>query len=164
MIQVINYTSGRDIILGAAEVRRRLWANHSVAKKRSSVTEPPEPKPLWMTEATLFEEHVIAYKVACVLREMKDRGEINEPDTKTPIRLIVMGVLERHPGITVAELKGVNRSRKTVEARHEAMYEVKMQRPDMSFPAVGRWFGNRDHTTVLHAFNKIKAMKEAESA
>ena len=28
---------------------------------------------------------------------------------------------------------------------------------DLSFPAIGKEFGNRDHTTVMHAVNKVEA-------
>jgi len=114
-----------------------------------------------MMEPTLFEEHVTAYKIACVLRGMRDRGEINELDGRSTIRTIVMEVLERHPGVTIAHIKGVSRMRYIIAAKHEAMYELKVQRPDLSFPAIAKWFGDMDHTSVLSAFRKIERQKAA---
>lgn len=37
-------------------------------------------------------------------------------------------------------------------------HAIKTERPNLSFPQVGHWMGNRDHTTALHAVNKIQAM------
>jgi hypothetical protein len=72
---------------------------------------------------------------------------------------IAMDVLYDFPGVTLAEIKGSHRSRSIVEARQLTMYEIHRQRPDLSYPAIGR-FLNKDHTTVLHAVKKIAAMKD----
>lgn len=77
---------------------------------------------------------------------------------------ICIEVLRRFPGTTLAEVKGVARNRSIVEARFACMYAIREQRQDLSFPAIGRFFGNRDHTTVLHAVNKVKAQREKEQA
>ncbi len=61
---------------------------------------------------------------------------------------------------TVEDLKGKSRSRPLVTARQIAMY-VFRELTDLSYPAIAREFGGRDHTTVIHAVEKIKAlMKE----
>ncbi|CAN5582246.1 hypothetical protein BH20ACT2_BH20ACT2_18440 [soil metagenome] len=63
-------------------------------------------------------------------------------------------------GFSVAEIKGKNRRRPLVTARQVAMY-VHRELTDLSFPAIGREFNDRDHTTVMHAVRKIEAlMKE----
>lgn len=41
-----------------------------------------------------------------------------------------------------------------VEARHRAMFEVASQMPWMSFPQIGRIFGNRDHSSIMFAVQK----------
>jgi chromosomal replication initiator protein len=61
---------------------------------------------------------------------------------------------------SVEELKGKSRRRPLVTARQIAMY-VFRELTDLSYPAIAREFGGRDHTTVIHAVDKIKAlMKE----
>ena len=58
---------------------------------------------------------------------------------------------------TIEDLKGRSRRRPLVTARQIAMY-VFRELTDLSYPAIGREFGDRDHTTVIHAVEKIKAL------
>jgi chromosomal replication initiator protein len=63
-------------------------------------------------------------------------------------------------GFTVDELCGTSRRRPLVTARQVGMY-VFRELTDFSYPAIAREFGGRDHTTVIHAVDKISAlMKE----
>jgi chromosomal replication initiator protein len=57
-------------------------------------------------------------------------------------------------GFDVVALKGKSRQRPLVTARQIAMY-VFRQVTDLSYPAIARIFGGRDHTTVIHACEKI---------
>ncbi len=57
-------------------------------------------------------------------------------------------------GVTVDDLRSQNRSRPIVQARQIAMYLVR-DLTDLSLPRIGAVFGGRDHTTVLHACQKI---------
>ena len=60
----------------------------------------------------------------------------------------------------LAELIGKSRRRPLVEARQIAMY-VTRELTDLSFPNIAKVFGGRDHTTVIHAVERIKVqMKE----
>ena len=60
----------------------------------------------------------------------------------------------------VEDLKGKSRQRPLVTARQIAMY-VFRDLTDLSYPAIARLFGGRDHTTVIHANDKIqRLMKE----
>jgi len=52
--------------------------------------------------------------------------------------------------ISVADLIGQSRERKYVRPRQEAMYQVFVKCPHISYPEAGRRMGGRDHTTVLH--------------
>lgn len=61
---------------------------------------------------------------------------------------------------TIEDIKGKSRRRPLVTARQIGMY-VSRELTDLSYPAIAREFGGRDHTTVMHAVEKIKAlMKE----
>jgi chromosomal replication initiator protein len=57
-------------------------------------------------------------------------------------------------GLSVEEIIGASRRRPLVTARQIAMY-VFRELTDLSYPAIAREFGGRDHTTVIHAVDKI---------
>jgi chromosomal replication initiator protein len=58
---------------------------------------------------------------------------------------------------SIEDIKGKSRQRPLVTARQVAMY-VFRELTDLSYPAIAREFGGRDHTTVIHAVEKIKAL------
>jgi chromosomal replication initiator protein len=60
-------------------------------------------------------------------------------------------------GFSEEELCGTNRRRPLVNARQIGMY-VFRELTDYSYPAIGREFGGRDHTTVIHAVEKISGL------
>lgn len=63
-------------------------------------------------------------------------------------------------GFPIEEIRGKSRRRPLVTARQTSMY-VFRQLTELSYPAIAREFGGRDHTTVIHAVDKIEAlMKE----
>jgi chromosomal replication initiator protein len=62
-------------------------------------------------------------------------------------------------GMAVEDLIGKSRSRPLVNARQICMY-VFRQMTDFSYPAIGREFGGRDHTTVIHAVEKISTLMQ----
>ena len=65
-------------------------------------------------------------------------------------------------GFGVDELKGKSRRKPLVTARQIGMF-VMRELTDLSYPAIAREFGGRDHTTVIHAVEKITAlMKERQ--
>ena len=57
-------------------------------------------------------------------------------------------------GFSIEEIIGASRRRPLVTARQVAMY-VFREVTDLSYPAIAREFGGRDHTTVIHAVDKI---------
>jgi chromosomal replication initiator protein len=60
-------------------------------------------------------------------------------------------------GFSVEELQGKSRRRPLVTARQVGMY-VCRELTDLSYPAIAREYGGRDHTTVIHAVEKIRAL------
>jgi chromosomal replication initiator protein len=60
-------------------------------------------------------------------------------------------------GFTVEDLCGKSRRRPLVIARQIGMY-VFRELTDFSYPRIAEQFGGRDHTTVIHAVEKIKAL------
>ena len=56
-------------------------------------------------------------------------------------------------------LEGSSRKKEIAQARHIAIY-LSREMTDHSFPAIGREFGNRDHTTVMHSYVRVQTMLE----
>jgi chromosomal replication initiator protein len=72
---------------------------------------------------------------------------------KITIEAIQRAVAEQF-GMRVAELKQKNNSRQIVVPRQIAMYLAK-QLTEASLPEIGRQFGGKHHTTVMHSISKI---------
>lgn len=69
---------------------------------------------------------------------------------------IIDEVAKRHR-LKRADLLGQGRTKKLVEARHMAMYLARTL-TNHSTTVIGRLFGGRDHTTIIHAQYKMKKM------
>ncbi len=73
----------------------------------------------------------------------------------------IQQVICKHFSVTKADLLSACRARTLVRPRQIAMYIAKVV-TGRSLPEIGRRFGNRDHTTVLHAVRKIEAMVKSD--
>ena len=87
-----------------------------------------------------------------VLKDVFPQGEAPE----VSIERIQTAVSERF-GLSMEELCGDRRSQNIVYPRQVAMY-LSRELTDASLPKIGREFGGRDHTTVIHATSKIARM------
>jgi chromosomal replication initiator protein len=67
---------------------------------------------------------------------------------------VIMEATAKMFGYPIEEITGKKRQRPLVTARQIAMY-VFRDMTDLSYPAIAREFGGRDHTTVIHAVEKI---------
>ena len=89
---------------------------------------------------------------------LSDILEADRPRQITP--QIILEATAVTFNFTVEDLKGTSRRRPLVNARQIGMY-VFRELTDFSYPAIAREFGGRDHTTVIHAVEKIsRLMKE----
>ncbi|WP_149823452.1 chromosomal replication initiator protein DnaA [Streptomyces tailanensis] len=89
-----------------------------------------------------------------VLKDLIPGGEDSTPEiTATAI----MAATADYFGLTVEDLCGSSRGRQLVTARQIAMYLCR-ELTDLSLPKIGAQFGGRDHTTVMHADRKIRAL------
>jgi chromosomal replication initiator protein len=66
-----------------------------------------------------------------------------------------------HYNLTVDEMKAKNNSRAVAVPRQVAMYLCK-KLTRHSFPEIGREFGGKHHTTVMHSVDKIHALSEQD--
>ena len=91
-------------------------------------------------------------------RVLSDILTDSQPRPITPT--VILEATSEMFGFSIEEIQGKSRRRPLVTARQVGMY-VFRNLTDLSYPAIAREFGGRDHTTVIHAVEKIGAlMKE----
>jgi chromosomal replication initiator protein len=88
-------------------------------------------------------------------RHLHDILGDRQPRPITP--QLILDATAAYFDFTVEEIQGKSRQRPLVTARQIAMYMFR-DLTDLSYPAIAREFGGRDHTTVIHAVEKIKAL------
>jgi chromosomal replication initiator protein len=92
---------------------------------------------------------------------LSDLVSSRQPRRVTP-QLILAATAESF-GFSVEELTGPSRRRPLVTARQISMY-VFRELTDLSYPAIAREFGGRDHSTVIHAVERITDMMKEQRA
>jgi chromosomal replication initiator protein len=86
---------------------------------------------------------------------------VHVQDRKVPIDAIQKAVAERFQ-IKQSQLKEKSNTKKVVHPRQVAMYLVK-ELTDASLPEIGRAFGGKHHTTVIHSVNKIEHARQNDA-
>ena len=128
----------------------------------------------------------LAHKITSNVRELE--GALNrivankmingDPITIDSVRVILADVLRasnrqvsmgeikrevaRHYNIRLEEMHSKRRSRNIVLPRQVAMFLAKNLTSN-SYPEIGQHFGGRDHTTVMHAVNKVESMMNEDA-
>jgi chromosomal replication initiator protein len=93
-----------------------------------------------------------------VLKDVFPQGELAEVTIKG-----IQDTVSDRFGLSLEELCGDKRSQNIVYPRQVAMY-LSRELTDSSLPKIGKEFGGRDHTTVIHATSKIaRLIKEDRS-
>jgi chromosomal replication initiator protein len=87
-------------------------------------------------------------------RRALDRLEAAEPPTARSSITEILDATAHHFGVHREELVGRGRRPRVAAARQVAMYLAR-ELTDHSLPEIGRGVGDRNHTTVLHAVNRI---------
>lgn len=90
------------------------------------------------------------------------RDLLRANDRRITIEEIQKRVAE-HFNIRMSDMHSARRARAVARPRQVAMYLAK-QLTSRSLPEIGRKFGGRDHTTVMHAVRKIDELREADSS
>jgi chromosomal replication initiator protein len=78
---------------------------------------------------------------------------------ETPTVAACMALAARAYGAGIGDLVGQSRRSALVRPRHIAMW-IARRATNQSLPQIGRAFGGRDHTTVLHAVRRIERLRE----
>jgi len=99
--------------------------------------------------AELEGEHLTPTKLEGMLPKEGQRPRLTIAHIKEEVALRYH--LKRH------DLEGSSRKKEISQARHIAIFLAR-EMTDHSFPAIGREFGNRDHTTIMHSYMKVKTL------
>ena len=102
------------------------------------------------------------YNKALDLKEVKKllATYLNTPYKKTTPQLILKSVSDFY-GIPLMDLTKRSRKKEIVHPRQVAMFLLR-EETKSSFPEIGQKLGGRDHSTVIHAYEKIKHAEETD--
>lgn len=109
-----------------------------------------------IAHANLFGREVTIETAQEVLKDI-----LRAHDRRVTIEEIQKRVAE-HYNIRLTDMSSARRARNVARPRQVAMYLAK-QLTQRSLPEIGRRFGNRDHTTVMHAVSRIAELMQADS-
>jgi hypothetical protein len=143
MIAVSQPTSAAEVFANAAAVRKRLMSPQA----RPVKSEEPKGQVRVIYSRSIRQwryqqdEHVKDWR-----EHLKSCRET--PEAFVRRRCVEMGVSYRDVVLSNSRFK------EHAEPRQLLMAEVRCLYPRMSFPAIGKMFGMRDHTTAVHACRK----------
>ncbi len=109
-----------------------------------------------MAHATLVGRAVTLETTQEVLHDL-----LRANDRRITIEEIQKRVAE-HFNIRLADMHSARRARAVARPRQVAMYLAK-QLTSRSLPEIGRKFGGRDHTTVMHAVKKVEELRSTDA-
>ena len=109
-----------------------------------------------VAHASLFNRPITLESAQTVLHDI-----LRVHDRRVTIEEIQKRVAE-HWGLRVTDMTSSRRARTVARPRQVAMYLSK-QFTDRSLPEIGRMFGNRDHTTVMHAVNRVTELMASDA-
>jgi chromosomal replication initiator protein len=110
-----------------------------------------------VAHANLFDRQITLETAHEVLHDV-----LRAYDRRVTIQEIQKRVAE-HWNIRIAEMSSARRSRNIARPRQVAMYLAK-QLTSKSLPDIGRHFGDRDHTTVMHAVARVTGLITTDAA
>lgn len=86
------------------------------------------------------------------------KDHVTEPShSNAPSVELIQNTVSNYYGLLRSDLASKNRSRPLVQARQVAMYLCR-ELTSETLVVIGKQFGNRDHSTVLHSFRKVESM------
>lgn len=105
-----------------------------------------------MTHQSLINRNLSEKDLLTIIKQAGERTELS-PQT------IIMLVGENY-GFSLNDIIGEGRQKDLVLARQLAMYLCR-ELLGYSYPVIGRFFGGKDHTTVIHSIKKIKILQDS---
>ncbi|HSN85274.1 MAG TPA: helix-turn-helix domain-containing protein, partial [Thermoanaerobaculia bacterium] len=80
---------------------------------------------------------------------------------KKPAATEIIKAVARHYDLKIVEIKSKNNSRQIVIPRQVAMYLCK-RLTDLSYPDIGKLFGDKHHSTVMYSVDTVQKKREAD--
>lgn len=147
MIAAREFTTAAEIFANAKAVRAKFFAPKPRVNLRIKDVEE-EPKKRQPTIIVSYRDlsqkdaHVTAFRLYEAKRDCKAHAYLKARASEL--------------GFPVEDIIGKGRTRGIVRPRQVIVWEIKRNiKPWISFPELGRMFGFRDHTTMLHSINMI---------
>ena len=106
----------------------------------------------------LLDDQVNEETVSRAIRDMLKKSNDFAPTPKTIISYICS-----YCGVDEATLRGQSRGREVVAARQIAIYLIRRM-SGMSLNDIGKEFGDRDHSTILHSLEKVEKQMRSDPA
>lgn len=85
------------------------------------------------------------------------------PQEQTSVEFSIHEIKEKvskHYQVSIADIEGESRVKAIAQARQMAIYLAR-EHTSSSFPILGQAFGNRNHSTIMHAYKKAKALVQS---
>jgi len=85
---------------------------------------------------------------------------LNNPDRQTITHKKILSLVAKHYNISQSDIMGQKRNKEIVLPRQVSIYLMRKEL-GISYPKIGKILGGRDHTTIIHGFEKMeKVIKE----
>ena len=139
------------------ERRARLYPAPKRPAPAPIVITPPEPRPE-PTQKTVFDTRRKILRRAAVIRAEIEGYKVDMARAVVPQIGTVQTIVCRHYGVPLRDILSAIRTRDVVRVRQVAMWLCR-RTTLKSYPEIGRRFGGRDHTTVLHSERLIEALR-----
>ena len=111
-----------------------------------------------MAYASLYSQKVTMERAKEILKDYSTA----EGPFRITLEMIQQKVCE-HFGIELEEIVGKGRTKEVVVPRQVGMYLCR-EMTDLTLPEIGKGFGGRDHSTVIHSYRKTKEMMEEDTS
>ena len=106
----------------------------------------------------LLDDQVNEETVSRAIRDM-----LKKSNDFAPTPSIIVGYICSYFHVDEETLRGQSRSRDVVAARQIAMYLIRRM-TSMSLNDIGKEFGDRDHSTILHSLDKVESTMRSDPA
>lgn len=123
----------------------------------------PKPPPAPIKPIRLIREQMSAQLMPIIVTGFWGHHALMKPSLRKSASTILAEVSEE-TGFSIKDLKGPSRMAAVSHARHWAMWRIRKECPHLSYPQIARLLGRTNHTTVLHGFRKIEAMRKMSEA
>ena len=148
-------------VLARQEIVRQLAAQLSVRLTDDQVIQLAGARGGRLGSTTVPQFRHALMQRAALAHELINEPPADDADTFRHAASAATNAVARHYRLSVGQLKSKSRRQHLVEARNLAMYLCR-ELTGASYLAIGRYFGHRDHSTVLHACRKTRETLAAD--